>query len=292
VCHRDLKLENFVFDDDVPIETGNEVLKLIDFGLSRRYSALNRMSTVVGTPYYIAPEIIKHEQYGLECDIWSLGIILFMLLTGIPPVSGDSDQELLANVARGRLSLENQWTPDWTTVRACVRASVRPCVRACVRASTCAFVHARAWRVLLCCSLSLLFLLLFPFFVGGRVKRPVPWWGLARRGAVCGGSSSLCSWPSSSLPPPPPPSVPSSHPGRGWLQTVAIPPLLRADSHRNQMPDVFDLIKAMLTIDPAKRITAAGIKNHPWMALSNDHAVRDECCCPVPSQSSWFQEYL
>ncbi len=67
-------------------------------------------------------------RYGLECDIWSLGIILFMLLTGIPPVSGDSDQELLANVARGKLSLENQWTPDWTTVRVAYY-SVRACVR-------------------------------------------------------------------------------------------------------------------------------------------------------------------
>ena len=51
-----------------------------------------------------------------------------MLLTGIPPVSGDSDQELLANVARGKLSLENQWTPDWTTVRVAYY-SVRACVR-------------------------------------------------------------------------------------------------------------------------------------------------------------------
>ena len=119
------------------------------------------MSTVVGTPYYIAPEVIKAEKfvffflvkylrsscankppgaqhvalrcagvnhrvlccfsfflsrYGLQCDIWSLGIILFMLLTGIPPVSGDTDAELLMNVRNGELSLENQWTPDWATV--------------------------------------------------------------------------------------------------------------------------------------------------------------------------------
>eukprot|EP00750_Incisomonas_marina_P015834 INCI1871.2.p1 GENE.INCI1871.2~~INCI1871.2.p1 ORF type:complete len:500 (-),score=99.45 INCI1871.2:501-2000(-) len=116
VCHRDLKLENFVFDSKTPIKTGDEVLKLIDFGLSRRYSSLKRMSTVVGTPYYIAPEVIKAEKYGLQCDIWSLGIILFMLLTGIPPVSGDTDAELLMNVRNGELSLENQWTPDWATM--------------------------------------------------------------------------------------------------------------------------------------------------------------------------------
>lgn len=117
VCHRDLKLENFVFDKKAKISTGNEVIKLIDFGLSKRYSSLNRMSTVVGTPYYIAPEVIRAQAYGLECDIWSLGVILFMLLSGIPPVNGDSDQELLANVAQGKLSLKNQWTPDWDTVR-------------------------------------------------------------------------------------------------------------------------------------------------------------------------------
>jgi calcium-dependent protein kinase len=71
------------------------------------------MSTVVGTPYYIAPEIIRGQPYGLQCDVWSLGVILFMLLTGIPPVTGDTDPELLNNVAKGNLSLVNQWTPDW-----------------------------------------------------------------------------------------------------------------------------------------------------------------------------------
>ena len=103
-----------MFDNRQQIKTGEEVLKLIDFGLSRRYNQMQKMNTVVGTPYYIAPEVINAEQYGLECDIWSLGIILFMLLTGIPPVSGDTDQQLLNNVRHGRLSLVNQWTPDWT----------------------------------------------------------------------------------------------------------------------------------------------------------------------------------
>ena len=46
---------------------------------------MNRMNTVVGTPYYIAPEVIQGQDYGLECDIWSLGVIIYTLIIGKPP---------------------------------------------------------------------------------------------------------------------------------------------------------------------------------------------------------------
>merc|ERR1719198_2103348 len=75
VAHRDLKLENFVFES----RDKDAQLKLIDFGLSNRHKTggLKRMNTLVGTPYYMAPEVIdRNRMYGNECDVWSLGVIL------------------------------------------------------------------------------------------------------------------------------------------------------------------------------------------------------------------------
>jgi len=49
------------------------------------------MNTMIGTPYYMAPEILKKQRYGEKCDVWSLGVILYCLLTGKPPFGGESD---------------------------------------------------------------------------------------------------------------------------------------------------------------------------------------------------------
>ncbi|KAL3735398.1 hypothetical protein ACJRO7_024517 [Eucalyptus globulus] len=82
VMHRDLKPENFLFvnpDDDAE-------LKVIDFGLSVFFKPGQVFSDVVGSPYYVAPEVLlKH--YGPEVDVWSAGVILYILLSGFPPFS-------------------------------------------------------------------------------------------------------------------------------------------------------------------------------------------------------------
>ena len=59
------------------------------------------MSTIKGTPYYIAPEVIK-EVYDEKCDIWSLGVIFYVLLCGYPPFNGDTDVEIMQNVQKGK----------------------------------------------------------------------------------------------------------------------------------------------------------------------------------------------
>ena len=91
ICHRDLKLQNFMFDRKGP----NSVIKLIDFGLSAQCSTEeNLLKTIVGSPLYIAPEIINKKPYDLSCDLWSLGVILYLLLAGEPPFKGSNNREI------------------------------------------------------------------------------------------------------------------------------------------------------------------------------------------------------
>lgn len=65
-------------------------VKLIDFGLSKKFNLAHMFEvphSVVGTPYYVAPEVLTSE-YDLRCDIWSVGVILFIMLCGYPPFNG------------------------------------------------------------------------------------------------------------------------------------------------------------------------------------------------------------
>jgi len=108
VTHRDLKLENFVFET----KEKHSQLKLIDFGLSKRYSkGIKRMKTLVGTSYYMAPEVLnEYTSYNNKCDVWSLGVILYMMLTGTPPFGGEDEHMILENVKNNNISfLDEDW---------------------------------------------------------------------------------------------------------------------------------------------------------------------------------------
>lgn len=112
ICHRDLKPENFLFE--TPAEDAE--LKVIDFGLSRMDDGLSAgvMTTRVGTPYYIAPEVLGRH-YDKSCDLWSIGVITYILLCGYPPFYGDTDPEIFASVRAGRYDFDS---PEWTHVSA------------------------------------------------------------------------------------------------------------------------------------------------------------------------------
>lgn len=109
LVHRDIKPENILFestDADSPI-------KLIDFGLARKHSKSEApMSTIVGTPYYIAPEVLR-KSYNKSCDLWSVGVIAYILLCGYPPFNGNDNREVYKSVQRGIYYFPNA---DWKHV--------------------------------------------------------------------------------------------------------------------------------------------------------------------------------
>lgn len=85
IAHRDLKLENFLYESN---ESNH--LKIIDFGFAKFWEHNATMSQACGSIHYVAPEVLKHN-YTEKADLWSLGVIAWMLLTGSPPFSGSED---------------------------------------------------------------------------------------------------------------------------------------------------------------------------------------------------------
>lgn len=72
---------------------------MIDFGLATKYGGKygNSLDTKVGTPFYVAPEVLG-EHYGPECDIWSLGVVLYAMLSGTVPFGGNNNAEIFCNI--------------------------------------------------------------------------------------------------------------------------------------------------------------------------------------------------
>ncbi|XP_060196602.1 calcium-dependent protein kinase 26-like [Lycium barbarum] len=101
VMHRDLKPENFLFVN----EEEDSPLKTIDFGLSIFFKPGQIFDDVVGSPYYVAPEVLR-KRYGPEADIWSAGVIIYILLSGVPPFWGESEQEIFDEVLHGDIDFE------------------------------------------------------------------------------------------------------------------------------------------------------------------------------------------
>eukprot|EP00347_Sterkiella_histriomuscorum_P018781 403344202 len=104
IVHRDLKPENLLLCQKDSFE-----IKVIDFGLSRQFSPEKNMYSKMGTPFYIAPEVLK-KKYNEKCDIWSCGVILYILLSGNPPFNGKNDQAIFDSIALGYVSFQGvEW---------------------------------------------------------------------------------------------------------------------------------------------------------------------------------------
>jgi len=109
-CHRDIKPENFLLqnkDESAPI-------KVIDFGLAKKFKpGTSELRTKAGTPYYVAPEVLDSKSskgYNEKCDIWSCGVLAYIILCGYPPFYGDTDSQILRMVKRGKYDYPS---PDW-----------------------------------------------------------------------------------------------------------------------------------------------------------------------------------
>jgi len=108
IAHRDVKPENFLLTD----RSQEARLKIIDFGLAASFASGKPMTTKAGTAYYVAPEVLQGN-YTEKCDIWSVGVISFILLCGYPPFTGDTDPQILAKVKGGSFEFKS---PEWDGV--------------------------------------------------------------------------------------------------------------------------------------------------------------------------------
>ncbi|XP_012282789.1 serine/threonine-protein kinase 17A [Orussus abietinus] len=108
VAHLDIKPQNLVLTGEFP----DCDVKLCDFGISRYISQGADIREILGTPDYVAPEVLNYEPISLATDMWSVGVLLYVLLTGCSPFGGDTKQETFCNISRCRLDFPDDLFED------------------------------------------------------------------------------------------------------------------------------------------------------------------------------------
>ncbi|XP_026144628.1 death-associated protein kinase 3-like [Carassius auratus] len=106
IAHFDLKPENIMLlDKNVP----NPRIKLIDFGIAHQIKDGKEFKNIFGTPEFVAPEIVNYEPLGLEADMWSIGVITYILLSGASPFLGETKQETLTNISAVNYDFDEEY---------------------------------------------------------------------------------------------------------------------------------------------------------------------------------------
>ncbi|NP_001038554.2 serine/threonine-protein kinase 33 [Danio rerio] len=126
IVHRDLKLENILVKS---CHQGNDNdmvnIKVTDFGLSVQKGGVgseNMLQATCGTPIYMAPEVVNGHQYSQQCDLWSIGVIMYMLLCGEPPFGSSSKERLSEMIMKGELTFSG---PVWNTISDAAKNVIR-----------------------------------------------------------------------------------------------------------------------------------------------------------------------
>ncbi|XP_073687139.1 serine/threonine-protein kinase 17A [Garra rufa] len=104
VVHLDLKPQNILLTSESPLGD----IKVVDFGLSRLVSSSQEIREIMGTPEYVAPEILNYEPISTATDMWSIGVLAYVMLTGISPFLGDDKQETFLNISQINVSYSEE----------------------------------------------------------------------------------------------------------------------------------------------------------------------------------------
>ena len=105
VCHRDLKPENLL----LRTISNDSDIKIADFGFAKKVLTPNSLTTQCGTPGYVAPEILEGVSYDIQSDMWSLGVIIYIILGGYPPFIEQNQRELFRKIRRGQYEFHEEY---------------------------------------------------------------------------------------------------------------------------------------------------------------------------------------
>jgi len=126
IAHRDLKPENLLYTT----KNSNGILKLTDFGFAKETLQRDTLQTPCYTPYYVAPEVLGPEKYDKSCDIWSLGVIMYILLCGFPPFYSNHglpiSPGMKTRIRSGQYEFPN---PEWRNVSNDAKDLIKGCLK-------------------------------------------------------------------------------------------------------------------------------------------------------------------
>jgi calcium-dependent protein kinase len=126
--HRDLKPENVLLETEMRKNSTSDdiAIKIIDFGTSSLITHGKSLNKRIGTSYYVAPEVLNGK-YDHRCDLWSIGIITYILLCGYPPFNGGNDTEILAKVNKMHYVFrEEDWSHMSNNAKSLISLMLKP----------------------------------------------------------------------------------------------------------------------------------------------------------------------